>query len=135
MLINITKHADGYTAEVSPPHSAVEWSTEKPMDKLSLQTALREVGCRMIDVEHALADADPEIRKEQQEALFQVFSDQLGPDRASRLAKEVDEDMRREVEATKIRIAEDKTRQAEALRIRMEEYRRQQAEAARIRRE
>ena len=135
MSIDITKHAEGYTAVVTPPDSTVEWSTERPMDLLSLQIALQGVGCPMIDVEDALANADPEIGKAQDEARFRVLSDRVGPDRAAQIIKETDEDMRRRVEATRIRREEGRRRQAEALRIRMEEYRRRQAEATRIRRE
>ena len=135
MRINITKHADGYTAEIIPFDIALEWLTEKPMDKSSLRTALQEVGFSMIDVSDAFGAADPEIRQEQDEARFRVLSDRVGPDRAAQIIKETDEDMRRRVEATRIRREEGRRRQAEALRIRMEEYRRRQAEATRIRRE
>lgn len=135
MRVTITKHTGGYTAEVTPFDIALEWLIEKPMDLLSLWTALQEVGFSMIDVSDAFAAADPEIRKEQQEAGFLVLSDSVGPERAAQIGMEVDEELRLRAEATKIRMEENKKRQAEALRIRMEEYWRLRAKDALDRRD
>lgn len=98
MVLRITKHPDGYTAIVTPPSSDVEWATPGPMDERSLRNALHELGCHMIDVSDAFAAADPDIRREYQEASHRSLVERVGEEEAARIEKKVAEELKQQEE-------------------------------------
>ena len=59
MAITVTRVADMYLADVTPPHGCgITWSTPEPMGVNELIQELLNRGCHQTDVGDALYDAD-----------------------------------------------------------------------------
>lgn len=60
MAIKITRAADKYLAEVTPPHGGgVPWKTTEPLGAKQLIQELTNRGCHQTDIGDAFYEADP----------------------------------------------------------------------------
>ena len=98
MVLQIKKYKSGYIAIATPPNSKTGWSTLEPIELRELELTLHELGCHQVDVGDALAAADPEIRREFEEASHRLRVKDVGPERAAEIEKQVAEEFREQEE-------------------------------------
>jgi len=63
MSIRIWKDGRMYSAEVTPPHCDISWTSPHPMSPQELYNKLLELGCHPVDVLDALTESDPDWQK------------------------------------------------------------------------
>ncbi len=89
MVIEIKKHADGYTAFVVQHHNDVEWATAEPMGEQDLRKKLYDLGCHPIDITEAILATDPERRRKFRESIRADLIEAVGEQRAVELDQRI----------------------------------------------